>query len=62
MHGSAFGVILGLLAPVSGQISRVEAIAIMVPMMLLLGFGLVSLSPITCAGLSRCAPPWRGEA
>src|ERR1700733_14274187 len=53
-----FGVILGVLAPVSGQIRRFEAVAIMVPMMLLLG--LVCLAPYyVCRAVPLRAMAWR---
>lgn len=53
-----FGVILGVLAPASGHITRLEAIAIMVPMMLLLGF--VCLTPYyVCRSIPLRAVAWK---
>jgi two-component system, LytTR family, sensor histidine kinase AlgZ len=52
------GVILGVLAPASGHIRRFEAVAIMVPMMLLLG--LVCLAPYyVCRAIPLRVVAWR---
>jgi len=52
------GFILGLVAPASGNVGRLEAIAIMVPMMLLLGF--VCLAPYyVCRSIPLRAVAWR---
>jgi LytS/YehU family sensor histidine kinase len=53
-----FGVILGVIAPASGQVTRAEAVAMLVPMMLLLGF--VCLAPhYVCRSVPLRAIAWR---